>query len=64
MAQSKNSPDYNVYTVIQHKDKKDFWQRVGSAWNAGDDGTVSIKLNALPVNGELVLRVPLPDEDE
>ena len=64
MAQQKKSPDYNVYTVIEKKDKKDYWHRVGSAWKAGEDGTVSIKLNSLPLNGELVLRVPLPNDEE
>lgn len=51
-------PDYNAFTVIERDgDKKDFWQQVGVAFkNAG--GSISVKLNALPINGELVLMEP------
>ena len=50
-------PHFVVYTVIETKGSKDFWQRVGSAWS-NKDGSLNIVLNALPVNGKLHVRVP------
>lgn len=52
----------SVYTIIDNnqEDQKDYWLRVGSAWK-NDDGSINIKLNALPVNGRLQVREPNED---
>lgn len=48
-----------VYTVTNYKDKqgneKSFWQKVGTAFE-NKDGSLSVNLNALPVNGKLVIQ--------
>lgn len=45
-----------VYTIVkQEKSGKDFWQRVGLAFT-NRDGSIYIKLNALPVNGSLYIK--------
>jgi hypothetical protein len=53
-----------VTPVKREGEEKTFWQRIGMAFeNYGDDGhrkSISIRLNALPVNGEMVL---FPDDD-
>lgn len=36
---------------------KTFWNRVGSAF-VNNDGSINVKLNALPVDGEFQLRLP------
>jgi hypothetical protein len=40
---------------------EDVVQRVGTAWRDAD-GNYSINLIALPVNGQLLMRPPKPDE--
>lgn len=53
-----SSPEYVVYTVVDTPGNgSNFWQRVGSAWK-NKDGSINVKLNALPVNGTLHIRVP------
>ncbi len=41
---------------------KSFWVRIGSAWK-NRDNSLNIKLDALPINGELQVRKPRPRED-
>jgi hypothetical protein len=53
-------PDYGVFVSREGADKKTYYTRIGSAWNVSNDG-ISIKLDALPVNGEAVL---FPPKDE
>jgi hypothetical protein len=41
---------------------KDFWQRVGTAY-LQPDGSLSVQLTAMPVNGKLVIRPPHAGEN-
>ncbi len=52
---------YTVYCVEERADKKDFWTRVGKAWPHKTKSGFSISLNALPLNGRLVV---MDDKDE
>jgi hypothetical protein len=56
MAQGKK-PDYAVYVSRKGSDEKNYYTRIGSAWEVANDG-ISIKLDALPVGGEMVLFRP------
>jgi hypothetical protein len=47
-------PFMDVFVSRQMQDGKNFYTRVGSAWRVAKDG-ISIKLDALPVDGSLVL---------
>ena len=54
-----NRPDARVYTVRRGSGKgKDFWTRIGSAWLHKDGDGFNIQLEALPVDGRLVIRKP------
>ena len=53
MANNKQSPDLIAYTVTGANDNS-FYNRIGAAWK-NKKGGYGIKLNALPLNGELVL---------
>jgi hypothetical protein len=53
-------PDYEVFISQKGKDDKNFYTRVGAAWNVASDG-ISIKLTALPLDGSLVLFPPKSD---
>lgn len=50
-----------VYTVVERggPDARSFWMRVGSAW-VNRDGSLTVRLDALPVNGTLQVRDPDP----
>ena len=54
-------PDYRVFVSRQSEGSdKAFYTDVGAAWNVKSDG-ISIKLNALPLDGSLVL---FPNKDD
>lgn len=58
--------DYmEVYTVIEGKDgQQDYWQRIGRAYHhRNSDGGLNVYLNALPLNGKLVIK-PKKKNDE
>ncbi len=46
-----------VFTVIEREGARSFWLRVGAAWT-NRDGSVTLRLDALPVNGVLQIRDP------
>lgn len=43
-------------------EKKSFWTKIGVAFE-NRDGSYSINLSAIPVNGRLQMRDPKPKED-
>lgn len=52
-----------VYTVSPRGEgKKDFWCRIGTAFT-NRDGSLSVLLDANPVNGKLVIRREEPKEE-
>lgn len=55
-------PDYEVFVSEKNGDDKTYYTRVGAAWNVAKDG-ISIKLKALPLDGNLVLFPPKPADD-
>lgn len=54
-AEDSKQPSYVAYSVEDGKDDKSHWQRIGAAWPAKGDG-LNLKLNAIPVDGRVVLR--------
>ena len=59
-----SKPHRDVYTIIAGvgEGKKDRWIKIGASF-LNKDGSESVLLNALPVNGKLQLRTPLPRKD-
>lgn len=51
-----NKPDLYAYTVTGSEEKP-FFTRIGAAWK-NKKGGYGIRLEALPVNGEIVLFPP------
>lgn len=50
------TPSHSCYTVRETaQGKKNFWVEIGAAWT-NKDQSLTIKLDALPVNGEIVVR--------
>ena len=51
-----------AYTVVEReKDGRRFWVRVGAAF-VNHDGSLSVRLDAMPVNGTLQIRDYQPRE--
>lgn len=44
-----------VYTIIERQGHKPFWLRIGAAF-VNRDSSLTVKLNALPLNGTLQVR--------
>lgn len=61
---TNRKPDLIAYTVKDRKGEKGIWNRIGAAWENADGGGFNVSLEALPVNGRLVLRIPKPGEGE
>jgi hypothetical protein len=50
-------PDFDVFISQKGANDKNFYTKIGAAWNVTSDG-ISIKLTALPLDGSLVLFPP------
>lgn len=48
--------------VITKRDEKSFWNRIGVAFT-NKDGSINVRLDALPVSGEMQIRDYEPKED-
>jgi hypothetical protein len=53
-----NYPDYRAKTVVELPGGKERWVEIGIAFKNRE--TISVKLDALPINGKIIL-VPLED---
>jgi len=54
-----NTPKYYVYAVKDRgKDKKAIWTRIGAAWPQSKADGLNIELEALPLDGKIVLMPP------
>jgi len=62
---SSKKPYWIAYTVKERGEgKKAIWTRIGGAWPHANDGGLSIQLDALPLDGRIVLTEPKADEAE
>jgi hypothetical protein len=60
-------PVYIAYAVKEYKsgeEKRSSWSRIGAAFPHKDGEGFEIALDALPINGRVVLRKPKPEEIE
>ncbi len=60
MTTKSNAPALIVYTV-SGTDDNPFWTRIGAAWK-NSKGGFQVQLNALPIDGKLVLLPPKKDD--
>lgn len=52
------APIYAAYKVRDVEGQKGFWTRVGSAWAHADGKGFNIQLDAVALDGRIVLRLP------
>ena len=62
MSEKTNTPDLHAYAVSRDG-KKPHYTRIGGAWKNAHGG-YGIRLNALPVNNEILLFPPREDGGE
>jgi hypothetical protein len=61
MDAKKARPEYRAYTVVKREGRSDYWLPVGAGFAHQDGKGLSILLQALPLDGKIVLR---PNDDE
>lgn len=64
-----DKPDYEAFVAVKTKeDSRDprdtVWVKIGAAWQHKDGNGINIVLHALPHDGKLVLRKPLPPKGD
>jgi hypothetical protein len=62
MANSQQ-PAYRAFTVVKREGTDDFWLPIGAAFAHQDGEGLNLVLQALPIDGRVVLRAP-KDENE
>jgi hypothetical protein len=61
---NNQQPTHRVYSVIKRDGQDDFWLSIGAAFAHQDGKGFNVMLQALPIDGKVVLRVPQADEPE
>jgi hypothetical protein len=59
-----NKPAFRAYTVIKREGKEDFFLNIGVCYDHSDHGGYNLLLQALPLDGKIVLRRYKDDEEE
>lgn len=57
-----HGPSHTAY-VVRNIGEKSYFDRIGAAWENADGNGFTIRLNALPLTGEIVIRKPKSDEN-
>jgi hypothetical protein len=55
-------PTLIAYSVKDREGQKAIWTRIGAAWTHGTGNGMSIQLEALPIDGRIVLTEPKADD--
>jgi len=54
---TSKKPSHRAFVVTGEPDNR-YWTEIGAQWAHDDGQGFTLRLNALPVSGEIVLRVP------
>jgi hypothetical protein len=63
MIMAKRYDVFNVKEAPKDSDKKSFWNKLGVAFE-NKDGSISVHLDSLPLDGKLQIRAYVPKEDK
>jgi hypothetical protein len=55
-------PTLIAYSVRKREGQKDFWVRIGAAWPFENGTGFTVQLDALPIDGRIVLSEPKADD--
>jgi len=59
-----SKPDFRVYTVIKREGKDDYWLNLGVAFRHDDGEGFNLLLQAMPLDGKLVMRTYREESEE
>jgi hypothetical protein len=59
-----SKPAYRAYTVVKRENKDDYWLNIGVCFAHEDGDGFNLLLQALPIDGKIVLRRYKEDEEE
>jgi hypothetical protein len=57
-------PTHTAYTVIKREGQDDYWLAIGAAFMHQDGDGYNVLLQALPIDGKIVLRLPKAQEEQ
>lgn len=63
MSNSNKKPDFIAYSVVDGSDDESYWHQIGAVWFHNDVDGINIKLSAIPLTGQLILRKPKPKQE-
>ena len=55
---SSQQPAYRAFTIVKREGTDDFWLPIGAAFARQDGEGFNLVLQALPIDGRVVLRTP------
>jgi hypothetical protein len=61
---ANQQPAYRAYTVVKREGADDFWLAIGAAFMHQDGDGYNIVLQALPIDGKVVLRLLKDDQND
>ena len=61
---ANRQPNYTAYTVVKREGQDDFWIPIGGAWMHEDGDGYNVMMQALPIDGKVVLRLPKAQNDQ
>lgn len=61
---SSQQPSYRAYTIVKREGQDDFWLAIGAAFMHQDGDGFNVVLQALPIDGKIVLRAPKDDRTD
>ena len=57
---ASKAPSHFAYHVREGQDGKGFWTQIGNAWAHADGNGFNLRIDCLPLDGQITLRLPLP----
>ncbi|QWG14278.1 hypothetical protein KMZ29_06230 [Bradyrhizobium sediminis] len=61
---ANQQPTYQAYTVSKREGQDDFWLCIGAAFEHQDRKGLNVVLQALPIDGKIVLRPPRDGQED
>lgn len=55
-------PSHEVFQVFETAKDKSYWTRIGAAWLHEDGEGLSVTLNAMPIDGRIIIRAVKADK--
>jgi len=59
---SSKKPTLIAYSVRKREGQNNFWTRIGAAWPHDKGNGMTIQLDALPIDGRIVLTEPKAED--